>query len=48
MKLINKESGGVWPYTDFLVHDMGQELNDGVAEHGLIETFEWRTTLLGS
>ncbi len=33
----------IWPYTDLLVHDMGPELDDGVAEHGLSETFEWRT-----
>ena len=25
---------------------MGPELDDGVAEHGLSETFEWRTTPL--
>ena len=36
----------IWPYTDLLLHDMGPELDDGVAEHGLSETFEWRTTPL--
>ena len=33
----------IWPYTDLLVHDMGEGLDDGVAEHGLTKTFEWRT-----
>ncbi len=42
--VINNQT--IWPYTDLLVHDMGPGLDDGVAEHGLSETFEWRTTPL--
>jgi len=42
--VINNQT--IWPYTDLLVHDMGPDLDDGVAEHGLSETFEWRTTPL--
>lgn len=30
------------PYTDLLLHDMGTELDDGVAEHGASSS-EWRT-----
>ena len=40
--IINNQT--IWPYTDLLVHDMGSGLDDGVAEHGLSETFEWITT----
>ena len=42
--VINNQT--IWPYTDLLVHDMGPELDDGVAEHGLSETYEWRTAPL--
>ncbi len=42
--VINNQT--IWPYTDLLIHDMGPGLDDGVAEHGLGETFEWRTTPL--
>ena len=36
----------IWPYTDLLVHDMGPELDDGVAEHGFTRSAEWRTAPL--
>ena len=39
--VINNQT--IWPYTDLLLHDMGPGLDDGVAEHGLSESFEWRT-----
>lgn len=32
----------IWPYTDLLLHDMGEGLADGVAE-GLASGREWRT-----
>ena len=32
----------IWPYSDFLLHDMGELLNDGVAE-GDAAPAEWRT-----
>ena len=32
----------IWPYSDFLLHDMGEALDDGVAE-GDATSFEWRT-----
>ncbi|MEO0576313.1 MAG: di-heme oxidoredictase family protein [Pseudomonadota bacterium] len=32
----------IWPYTDLLLHDMGQQLEDGVVE-GDAESREWRT-----
>ncbi len=32
----------IWPYSDFLLHDMGPGLNDGVAEAGATGG-EWRT-----
>lgn len=34
-----------YPYSDFLLHDMGNELNDGYTE-GSATTAEWRTTPL--
>ena len=36
----------IWPYTDLLVHDMGPGLDDGVAEHGVTRSAEWRTAPL--
>ena len=36
----------ICPYTDLLIHDMDPELDNGVAEDGLSETFEWTTTPL--
>ena len=36
----------IWPYTDLLVHDMGPDLDDGVAEEGLTVSSEWRTAPL--
>jgi len=39
--VINNQT--IWPYTDLLLHDMGPGLDDGVAEHGLSESAEWRT-----
>ena len=42
--VINNQT--IWPYTDLLVHDMGPDLDDGVAEHGLTESQEWRTSPL--
>ena len=32
----------IWPYSDFLLHDMGEALDDGVAE-GDASSAEWRT-----
>jgi hypothetical protein len=32
----------IWPYSDFLVHDMGPCLDDGVRV-GAAESYEWRT-----
>ena len=32
----------IWPYSDFLLHDMGEGLNDGVAEGDALAS-EWRT-----
>ena len=32
----------IWPYTDMLVHDMGDDLADGVSD-GLANGREWRT-----
>ena len=43
-QVINNQT--IWPYTDLLVHDMGPGLDDGVAEHGLSESSEWRTAPL--
>ncbi len=42
--VINNQT--IWPYTDLLVHDMGPNLDDGVAEHGLTKSQEWRTSPL--
>jgi len=42
--VINNQT--IWPYTDLLVHDMGPGLDDGVAEHGLTKSGEWRTSPL--
>jgi len=42
--VINNQT--IWPYTDLLLHDMGPGLDDGVAEHGLSESSEWRTSPL--
>lgn len=35
----------IWPYTDLLLHDMGPDLDDGVAERGAASR-EWRTAPL--
>jgi CxxC motif-containing protein (DUF1111 family) len=35
----------IWPYTDLLLHDMGPDLDDGVAELGAASS-EWRTAPL--
>ena len=35
----------IWPYTDLLLHDMGEELADGAGE-GLATGTEWRTAPL--
>ncbi len=32
----------IWPYTDMLLHDMGEGLADGRGE-GLADGYEWRT-----
>lgn len=33
----------IWPYTDLLVHDMGDDLVDGVGHNGGVSGREWRT-----
>ncbi|MEE9319789.1 MAG: di-heme oxidoredictase family protein [Granulosicoccus sp.] len=33
----------IWPYTDLLVHDMGEELADGAGHNGGVSGEEWRT-----
>lgn len=33
----------IWPYTDMLVHDMGDDLVDGVGHNGGVSGREWRT-----
>ncbi len=35
----------IWPYTDLLLHDMGEDLSDGRPE-GVADGREWRTTPL--
>lgn len=35
----------IWPYSDFLLHDMGEELADGRPDYGASKR-EWRTTPL--
>jgi CxxC motif-containing protein (DUF1111 family) len=35
----------IWPYSDFLIHDMGTELSDGRPDH-LASGSEWRTAPL--
>lgn len=35
----------IWPYSDFLIHDMGPELSDGRPDH-LASGSEWRTAPL--
>ncbi len=35
----------IWPYTDLLLHEMGEGLSDGVAEPGVAAS-EWRTAPL--
>lgn len=33
----------IWPYTDLLLHDMGEDLADGVGHDGGATSNEWRT-----
>lgn len=33
----------IWPYTDMLVHDMGDDLADGLGHNGNVSGREWRT-----
>lgn len=33
----------IWPYTDMLVHDMGDDIVDGVGHNGGVSGREWRT-----
>lgn len=39
---VELERQRIWPYTDLLLHDMGEELSDGMPE-GDAEVREWRT-----
>lgn len=36
----------IWPYTDLLLHDMGEGLDDGLIEPGLANSRLWRTAPL--
>ena len=36
----------IWPYTDMLLHDMGEALADGIGSFGGVSGREWRTTPL--